>query len=150
MSTFASVLVQPQPATVVAGKRQTVLIIDDDDVLAEVLARRLKHHGFDTLTAGSGELGLEKARSERPDLIVLDLRLPDADGLSICQQLADSPETCTVPVIIISGLEAPDILRRCRAAGCHYFVHKPHDPSALLILIRHAIREAASWDECDG
>ena len=144
---FSDVLEQPKPAPVRADKRSTILIIDDDEALADVLSRRLKQQGFDAVTADSGNSGLAKARSDRPTLIVLDLRLPDVDGFAICAQLADSPDTCDIPVIILSGLERPDILRRCRAAGCLYFLRKPYDPNALLILIRQAIREFGGLDE---
>jgi CheY-like chemotaxis protein len=150
MSAFGSVLEQPQPAELSPVERQKILIIDDDEALAEVLSRRLQQQHFDTTTVDSGAAGLAKAREEHPALIVLDLRLPDADGFSICEQLADSPATCDIPVIILSGLERPDILRRCRAVGCHYFVRKPYDPNALLILIRHAIRESADWNDWGG
>ena len=94
------------------------------------------------MVASSGEEGLATARQRRPDLVVLDLRLPDADGFSICQELADSIETCSIPVIILSGMERPDIIRRSRAAGCQYFVRKPYDPNALLALIRQALEAA--------
>jgi CheY-like chemotaxis protein len=77
----------------------------------------------------------------------LDLRLPDSDGLTVCQKLVDSPETCGIPVIIVSGMEHPEILRRCRAAGCHFYVRKPYDPNALLVLIRQAIDDTSHWRE---
>jgi CheY-like chemotaxis protein len=150
MWTSGSVLEKPQKADETASARYTVLIVDDDEALTETLSRRLKHQGFETLSAASGGEGLRKARSQRPDLVVLDLRLPDLDGLTVCEQLADDPDTCTIPVIILSGLEHPDILRRCRAAGCRYFLRKPYDPNALLILIREAIREAGGWDAGGG
>jgi len=150
MTSCANVWEQPRPEEAAAVRRPTILIIDDDDVLSEVLSRRLEQQGFATLVAFSGQSGLARARAERPDLILLDLRLPDADGFSICAQLADAPETCTAAVIVLSGLGQPDVPRRSRAAGCRYFVRKPFDPNALLILIRQAIRETAAWDECDG
>ena len=142
-----NVLEQPKAESVKADKRPTILIVDDDETLADVLSRRLRQQKFDTITAGSGQAGLTNARSEQPALILLDLRLPDIDGFSICEQLGDSPETSGIPVIILSGMEKPDILRQCRAAGCYYFVRKPYDPNALLILIRQAIREARCWEE---
>ncbi len=145
----AEILQDPKLEPVGADKRRTILIVDDDDALLDVLACRLQRQGFDTLTAGSGRSGLETARLHRPALILLDLHLPDADGLTICEQLADAPDTCDIPVIILSGMELPDILRRCRAAGCHYYVRKPYDPNALLILIRQAIQEANGWDGFD-
>jgi len=143
---FASLLEEPQLARDGTDKRHTVLIVDDDEALADVLSHRLRQQGYQTITADSGKGGLEKARSEHPALIVLDLRLPDIDGFSICEELADSTDTCHIPVIILSGMEQPDILRRCRAAGCFYFVRKPYDPNALLTLIRQAIQEASAWD----
>lgn len=147
---FSSLLEEPKPAPAATGKRPTILIIDDDEALAEVLSRRLQQQEFDTITADSGNSGLAKARAESPALIVLDLRLPDVDGFTVCEQLADGSDTCAIPVIILSGMERPDMLRRCRAAGCHYFLRKPYDPNVLLILIRQAIRETGSWDEVRG
>jgi CheY-like chemotaxis protein len=147
MPTDFATIEQPQPAPVVVGRRHTVLIIDDDDTLSDVLSHRLKKQGLRTVAAYSGEAGLAKAKSELPSLIVLDLCLPDADGLGICEQLVDAPETCSAPVLILSGLDQPGLVRRCRAAGCHYFLRKPYDPNALLVLLREAIRDAGP---CDG
>ena len=141
----AHILEQPRPQAVMQTQDLTVLIVDDDSALVEVLTLRLKAQGFKTLSAGSGSQGLSMARREQPDLIVLDLRLPDSDGFTICQELADSADTCAIPVIILSGMERPDIIRRSREAGCQYYVRKPYDPNALLILIRHAIGEAGTW-----
>jgi CheY-like chemotaxis protein len=146
---FASVTERPKtaPARVPTSKRHTVLIIDDDEVLSDVLSRRLQQQGFNAIHADSGQSGLARARSDQPSLILLDLRLPDVDGLTICEQLADDLETCSIPVIILSGMERPDILRRCRAAGCHYYLRKPYDPNALLILIRQSIQDAHGYDD---
>ena len=81
-----------KPAHVAERNRHTVLIIDDDDTLSEVLSYRLKQQGFATQAAYSGGAGLTKAKAEPPAAIILDLALPDADGLAICEQLSDTPE----------------------------------------------------------
>jgi CheY-like chemotaxis protein len=141
------VLGKPQPCGIEPGIRQTILLVDDDEALLEVLSRRLSRQGFDTVTADSGESGLAKARADRPTLIVLDLRLPDRDGFDICQELDESPETCGIPKIILSGMVRPDIIRRARQVGCQYFVRKPYDPNALLVLIRQAIDETTGQCE---
>jgi CheY-like chemotaxis protein len=145
----ACVLQHPQlkPTHRSLPRRSSILIIDDDEVLHEVLSRRLQKQGFEILTAASGGRGLEVARHHRPDLILLDLRLPDRDGLEVCAQLADDAETCFIPVIVLTGLEGPDIIRRSRSAGCHFFLHKPFDPNALLALIRQALQDVRSIDE---
>ncbi len=146
MPTDFATVVQPQSVPVVVDRQQTVLIIDDDDTLSEVLCYRLGNQGIKAIAAYSGEAGLAKAKAQPPSVIVLDLCLPDADGLNICEQLVDSQETCAIPVIILSGKEEPGLVRRCRAAGCHYFLRKPYDPNALLVLIRQAIRDAGGVD----
>jgi CheY-like chemotaxis protein len=140
----AETLIMPAPAATHPNRRQSILVVDDDEALADVLSRRLSQQGFDTKTADSGAEGLALARSEHPNLILLDLRLPDKDGFTICEELADSPQTCHIPVIILTGMEQPDIIRRSRLAGCYYFVRKPYDPNALLVLIRQAIEEAGA------
>jgi CheY-like chemotaxis protein len=122
--------------------RRNVLIVDDDEAMADILSTRLSRQGFGTKVANSGRRALELARAETPDCILLDLRLPDVDGFELCQQLVDSDATSDIPVIIVSGLERPDIIRRSRAAGCHYYVRKPYDPNALLTLIQQAIDES--------
>jgi len=146
---FGEILEQAEWAPIATRRRPKILIVDDDDALADVLSDCLERQGFEAITAETGQAGLDKVRSENPALIVLDLRLPDIDGFTICEQLADSPQTCAIPVIILSGTERPDILRRCRAAGGHYFLRKPYDPNVLLILIRQAISETDGWDLLD-
>jgi DNA-binding response OmpR family regulator len=154
MPTEFATIEQPQSAPVVVNRRHTVLIIDDDDTLSDVLCYRLKSQGLKAVAAYSGAAGLAKAKAEPPSAVILDLCLPDADGLTICEQLADAPETCSTPVLILSGKEEPGLVRRCRTAGCHYFLRKPYDPNALLVLIRQAIRDAGGWqsgvDEDEG
>jgi two-component system cell cycle response regulator DivK len=134
-------LLEEEPLEVTVPQKRSILIVEDDESLAEVLAMRLASQGFATIMANSGALGQALAKSEQPDLILLDVRLPDADGLKLCEQLVDDPETAGAPVIIVSGMERPDIVRRARAAGCQYFVRKPYDPNALLILIEHALKD---------
>ncbi len=123
-----------------ADRRRAILIVDDDRSQVEALAHRLTRQGFETMLAFDGEHGMALARQHRPDLVLLDLRLPDIDGFEVCENLVDSPDTCGIPVIIVSGMECPDIVRSSRAAGCEFFVRKPYDPNALLALIQHAIR----------
>jgi CheY-like chemotaxis protein len=150
MLTDLATLDHPQLVPVVVPRRHSVLIIDDDDTLSEVLCHRLKRQGINTVAAYSGKAGLAKAKAHPPSAIVLDLCLPDTDGLRICEQLSDLPETCSVPILILSGKEQPGLVRRCRAAGCHFFLRKPYDPNALLVLIRQAIRDTGVWQRGGG
>jgi CheY-like chemotaxis protein len=135
---------RPQRVEVAARQQAKILIIDDDAAHAGLLARHLRRQGFATVWADSGEAGLALARSQQPKLVVLDLRLPDADGLAVCEQLVDHPATCGIPVIMLGGARHPDVVRRCRAAGCHFFLRTPYDPNVLLVLIRQALADSSA------
>ena len=134
----AAVQMVPIPCDVLG---RSILIIEDDHDISDVLSIRLDRQGFNTFSTESGRSGLTLARKILPHLVILDICLPDIDGFTVCQELADTPATCDVPVIILSGSESPDVVRRCRAAGCRYYVRKPYDPNALLVLIDQAIGE---------
>ncbi len=77
--------------------------------------------------------------------MLLDLRLPDLTGFEVCEQLSSDPTTCDIPIIIVSGMERPDVVRLSRAAGCRFYLRKPYDPNSLLCLVEHALLEAEDW-----
>ncbi len=131
---------QSEPTDVSAPPR-SVCIIEDDEAIADVLAIRLARQGFTTFTAHNGHQGVELACSQHPNLVLLDLGLPDISGFNVCQELVENPATNDIPIIILSGMQRPDIIRRSRSAGCRYYVRKPYDPNALLVLIDQAISE---------
>ncbi len=125
---------------------ETILIIEDDHSLADALSVGLSRQGFRTFTASHGRLGIDLAREVRPDLILLDVGLPDASGIDVCKAIDDSPENCGTPIIILSGISQQDMVRQTRAAGCRFFLQKPYDPNALLVLVRQAIDESRQDD----
>lgn len=118
-----------------------ILIVDDDQDQVAILKHHLSRQGFEVVTAFDGQTGLELIRKELPNLILLDIELPDATGFDVCQKISDDPSTCQIPVIFVSGAEYDDVLRKARAAGCSYYMRKPYDPNALLIVIKQALNE---------
>ena len=142
-------LSQLEPSIGQLDKHETILVIDDDEATSCFLTKNLNQQGFKTTTANSGKKGLAVARSQHPDLIILDVSLPDMDGFAFCESMGDLPETCSIPVIMLSGADSPGIVRHARSAGAHFFVRKPFDPNALLVLIKQAIRDTMLWAEDD-
>lgn len=128
-----------EEASELADVPPRVLIVDDDEDQAFCLLTRLESLGFEASIAHAGRHALSLAYVDRPDVILLDLRLPDIDGFDVCTTLADDPETCDIPVIIVSGMDRDDVVRSCRAAGSRYYLSKPYDPNVLLTLIRDAL-----------
>jgi CheY-like chemotaxis protein len=91
---------EPRLAEPVARK---ILIVDDDRSVADTFARMLKLEGFGVATALSAESGLERAASERPDAIILDMRMPITTGLEFLRQVRQQPKLATIPVAIVTG-----------------------------------------------
>lgn len=133
------------PCAVVDQPADHILVVDDDTEQVDVLSHSFTSLGYRVSVASTRVDGLRMAEADRPDLVLLDICLPDGDGLSICEEICDSERTADIPVIIVSGTEKPDVVRKARAAGCHYYVRKPYDPNALLILAQNAIRESREW-----
>ena len=124
------------------GSDRRILLVDDDPDMASVLQERLTVLGYDSMHVVDGETALVCVPHWRPHLILLDIRLPGIDGLAVCSRLSDHPASVGTPVIIVSGMERPDIVRRTRAAGAWYFLRKPYDPNTLLVLIEQTLAEA--------
>jgi two-component system, OmpR family, response regulator ResD len=116
---------------------QTVLIVDDEPVVREVVVRYLRRDGYRTLEAAEGEEACKLAESERPDLIVLDLMLPGLDGLSVCRRLRSFSQ---VPVIMLTarGEEADRIVGL--EVGADDYVTKPFSPRELAARVRTVLR----------
>ena len=132
-------IIEAEPEELRIGDSRSVLIVDDDEGQTEILSFHLKKQGFTTLTENNGKSGLKTAKDERPDLIVLDIHMPDLSGLEICERLNDEIATCNIPVIILSGSDETDVVRQARLAGSRFFVRKPYDPNVLLTLIQSAL-----------
>ena len=126
-------------------ERRHILIVDDEVSQTQILAYSFQKLGFKVTVVHSGPAGLEAARNEHPDLIVLDIEMPEMSGLEICHDLKDSSETCEIPIIFVSGTERPDVIRAARSAGSEFFLAKPYDPNALLTLVQAALGGECEW-----
>ncbi len=133
-----------QPVAKESDGAKSVLIIEDDIDVRDILTHSLEHQGFETTEADTGHEGIEVARKECPRIILLDLNLPDIPGIEVLEDLADDPTLESSAFIVISGLESPDLVRQTRRAGGSFFLRKPFDPNALLILIEHLLGELDS------
>jgi DNA-binding response OmpR family regulator len=106
-----------------------VLTIDDDPAMTELLTLLLKTHGFNVLTANTGEDGVKSTRDDTPDVIILDLMMAGMDGWQVCKQIR---EFSTVPILVFSALDNPGIVASALDAGADDYLVKPV-PSGVLI-----------------
>ncbi|RCV47992.1 response regulator transcription factor [Marinitenerispora sediminis] len=117
-----------------------VLVIDDEPNIRDLVQAALRFHGFGVSTARSGSEGLAAARSHRPDLIVLDVLLPDISGFDVCRQLREGGDN--VPVIYLTARDTPSDTVTGLSLGGDDYVTKPFSVEALVARIRALLRRA--------
>lgn len=119
----------------------TVLIVDDDDLNREVMEAFLSLVGYDVLITGSGLKALDITRSTLPDLLILDMRLPDLDGIAVCRKLKSDPLTSAIPIMMITGLSDSTIRQRALAAGVDLFFPRPFEGDDFVVEVQRLLKE---------
>jgi len=119
-----------------------ILLVDDEVDTFEVLGFKLREAGFEPIAAMDGRSALAKARSERPALIVLDLMLPEIDGLDVCRLLKRDPATATIPIIMLTAKAAETDRIVGLEIGADDYVTKPFSPRELVLRVKKLLARA--------
>ncbi|HEV7802090.1 MAG TPA: response regulator [Burkholderiales bacterium] len=117
----------------------TILLVEDHQEIWDFLSRRLKRRGYDVAVAQDGQEGLDKARMDKPDLLLLDMNLPVMDGWSVARTLKAEDATKHIPIIALTAHAMSGDREKAIAAGCDDYHAKPIDFSQLLQQIETAL-----------
>jgi len=117
-----------------------VLIVDDYEANISALRQLLEGEGYDVLTATNGRDALDLVHREHPDLVLLDVVMPEVSGLDVCASLKNVAETCLTPVVLVSALQERESRLEGLEAGADDFLSKPVDPQELYARVRSLIR----------
>src|SRR5690349_6071801 len=129
------------------GSGLRILIIEDESDVADLLALSFRKAGFKTISAADGATGLQKAREERPDFIVLDLMLPKMSGLEVCKILKSDTGTSHIPILMLTA-KAEEIDRIVGLEfGADDYVTKPFSPREVTLRIRAILRRGEKQEE---
>ena len=112
-----------------------ILLVEDHEEIWDFLSRRLKRRGFDVVVATDGQEGVDKSKSEAPDIILLDMNLPTLDGWTAAAMIRNDPATTTMPIIALTAHAMVTDRDKAIAAGCTDYLPKPIDFSGLLAKI---------------
>lgn len=116
-----------------------VLIIEDEPDIRELMERTLHGAGLETVGAGTGRSGLATALTDGPDLVILDLMLPDMDGFEVCKRLRREPQTERIPVVIVSAKDSEMDRVLGLELGADDYLAKPFSPRELLLRVRRSL-----------
>ncbi len=121
--------------------RKKILLVDDSSTVLLMVKTILSRRPYDTVTAADGQEGIEKAVSERPDLILMDVMMPRMDGFEACRRLRASAETREIPIIMVTTRGEMQSVQAGYESGCSDYVTKPIDARELLEKVRNCLGE---------
>ena len=128
---------------------RTILIVDDEPDALELVAYNLKQAGYNVVTAKDGAEALEKVRSTAPDLIVLDVMLPEMDGFALCRVFKGAPVTAGIPIIMLTAKAAEIDRVLGLELGADDYVTKPFSPRELLLRVKKLLQRTTGGDTGD-
>jgi DNA-binding response OmpR family regulator len=120
-----------------AGKK--VLLVDDESDFVELVKERLESNGFKVVPAYDGKEALEKVDTENPDIIILDIMMPEMDGFDVCLRLKTDEAHKRIPVIMLTAKFQASDIRFAQAIGADAYITKPFEPDALLDKMRELL-----------
>ena len=121
---------------------KTILIIEDDKFLRELLVQKLFKEGYGISEAIDGEEGIKKIKEEKPDLILLDLILPGIDGFEVLSQMGGDPKLSLIPVIILSNLgQKEDVEKGMKLGAVDYLIKAHFTPGEIIEKIKKALKQ---------
>lgn len=121
------------------GQSGTILIVDDDPSVRKVAQFRLEREGYRVVTASNGDEGLRLAKSERPGVILLDILMPGMNGREVLRRLKADAETSSIPVVLLTVIEAHDEMTDPIGPGWADRVSKPYNPDQLLEKVQRVL-----------
>jgi two-component system response regulator AtoC len=114
-----------------------ILIIDDERPIRETLEMFLREKGYEVVTSEDGEGGLEAVRNERPEIVILDIRLPGMDGLEVLRRIREAGED--IHVIMITAYHDAETTKQAMKLGAYEYIHKPLDADEFEVAIERAV-----------
>jgi diguanylate cyclase (GGDEF)-like protein len=123
--------------------KHRILVIDDDPLIRHIVASCLAQNSYEIVEAGSGAEGLAQAKAARPDLVLLDIMMPDVDGYAVCSRLRENAMTANVPVIMLTALGEIGEKIHGMQMGADDYVTKPFDPRELRSRVEAHLRRSA-------
>jgi CheY-like chemotaxis protein len=126
-----------------SGNEKTILVADDESHILNVVSLKLRNAGFRVITARDGQEAYDLATSERPDLLITDYHMPQMSGVELCRKLRETPETASIPAIMLTARGYNLEMQDHEQAGVRQMISKPFSPRQLLSTVNEVLGLAA-------
>ncbi len=140
-----TVLVQDAAADEMTAKPEKetkrILVVDDEEDIVKLVKMYLEHHRYEVITANDGQEGFEKAKTEKPDLIILDLMLPRMHGYKVCGLLKKDTMYAKIPIILFTAKAQEKDIKLGQEVGADAYITKPFEPEILLAKIKELLKD---------
>jgi two-component system, cell cycle response regulator DivK len=130
------------PLEGLGGMAKTVMIVEDNELNMKLFHDLLEAHGYQTVGTRNGIEALDLARKHRPDLILMDIQLPEVSGLEVTKWLKEDPELHTIPVVAVTAFAMKGDEERIREGGCEAYLSKPISVGKFIETVRHFLGTA--------
>lgn len=131
-------------------KQKHIIVIEDEKDILEILEYNLTREGYRVSTSSDGQTGLNKVRQEKPDLVLLDIMLPEIDGLEICRILKSESSMHAIPIIMVTAKEEESDVVLGLGLGADDYITKPFSPKELIARIKALLRRSSKQDLADA
>jgi len=123
-----------------------ILLAEDEQPVARIVEVNLAREGYEVDWVTNGAAALEAVAANPPDLIILDVTMPQMDGFEVLRRLKSDPETSELPVIMLTGKSDDDSVFKGWAEGVHSYMTKPFDPRDLALVVERVLADSDNWD----
>lgn len=123
-------------------EKKLILIVEDNDLNLKLFRDLLEAHGYETIETREGKEALAIAKSKYPDLILMDIQLPEISGLDVTKKLKADPSICDIPIVAVTAFAMKDDEDKILRAGCEAYISKPISISHFLETVRRFLGEA--------
>jgi two-component system alkaline phosphatase synthesis response regulator PhoP len=123
------------------GNNKRILVVDDSYTISEFVGIRLSEAGYTVFKAADGAEGFKKIKELKPDLVILDIKLPDMEGFEVCRLSKADPQTRHIPVVFLSASTQQHDLQMAESVGADGFVAKPYEGKGLLEEVKKFLKD---------
>jgi DNA-binding response OmpR family regulator len=120
-------------------KRNRILVVEDEESLLKLESILLSSKGYSVTGVMDGKSALEEVRANKPDLVILDIMLPEIDGFEVCRQIKEDPDTSHIPVLILTAKKNNQDMERGRQVGCDVYMTKPFKSAKVLDMVQELL-----------